>query len=64
MLLRDKDDPSKDGVKTRKIEFMVNYFEMERLKAAMPSYSSQVVEIQRVGLPWETFHKLDSKYWS
>ena len=51
MLMRDKDDPTKDGVKTRKIEFIVNYFEMERLKAALPSHSNQIVEIQRVGLP-------------
>ena len=45
MLMRDKDDPTKDGVKTRKIEFIVNYFEMERLKGGMPSYSNQIVEI-------------------
>lgn len=45
MVVRDKNDPTKDGIKTRKIEFIVNYFEMERLKAAMPSYSNQIVEI-------------------
>jgi len=37
MLLRDLEDPSKDGIKSRKIEFIINYFEMERLKATLPS---------------------------
>ncbi len=64
MLIRDKMDPSKDGIKSRKIEFILNYFEMERQKAMMPGFSNEVVEIQRVGLPWETYNKLDSKYWS
>ena len=36
MVTRDMEDPSKDGVKTSKIEFIFNYFEFERQKSKLP----------------------------
>lgn len=36
MLMRDPVDPSKDGIKSRKLEFLFNYFELERQKASLP----------------------------
>ena len=47
MLTRDLEDPSKDGIKTRKIEFIFNYFDFEMQKSTLPpkSVENSVVEI-------------------
>ncbi len=47
MVTRDMEDPSKDGVKTSKIEFIFNYFEFERQKSKLPpkSVENATVEI-------------------
>ncbi len=65
MLTRDLEDPSKDGIKTRKIEFIFNYFDFEKQKSSLPpkSVENAVVEIQRLIIPSENFKKLNGKFW-
>ncbi len=65
MLTRDLEDPSKDGIKTRKIEFLFNYFDIELQKSKMPpaAINNAKIDIYRLVLPSDNYTKLNSKFW-
>lgn len=64
IMTRDQKDPSKDGIKVKKIEFMFNYFEKERLWHHTYSLDEvkkeeQSIMIERIGINHEDYMQLD-----
>ncbi len=65
ILTRDNDNPAKDGLKIKKIEFMFNYFQLEMELAGMNRQSTEkdFVEVQRMVIDKETYQTLDAQFW-